>query len=281
MEESKIAAGERVEYLDVARGLTILMIIAFHVLGETNLVYHHFVDTMGLQVFLFVTGYFLKRFSIKKNIQKLVIPYIALLVFVRCYWDIRSQSGFNTQMQDLLKQILMGYTYDELWQGNGVFVGIAWFFPLLAACRLLYVLIGKISKDNFAVKGSLCFCLCCAGVVIGMTGIRLPWNLDVAMASLPFLFMGNLARVYRGQFTEMYKKIWILTGFFIVWGVMIHFYGYSELATRRYPNGVTFLVTSSLAMFIVIGISYLLYQYLPKVCKIFIIYGEYSMAVLP
>ena len=47
MEQKKINAG-RVEYLDVARGMTMMMIVVFHVLGETNLIYHRFVVTMGL-----------------------------------------------------------------------------------------------------------------------------------------------------------------------------------------------------------------------------------------
>ena len=81
-QEQTLVQKPRIEYLDIARGMTILMIVSFHVLGETILVYHHFVDTMGLQVFLFVSGYFYKKFDLWKNIKKLVIPYMLLLTVV-------------------------------------------------------------------------------------------------------------------------------------------------------------------------------------------------------
>ena len=45
-QEQTLVQKPRIEYLDIARGMTILMIVSFHVLGETILVYHHFVDTM-------------------------------------------------------------------------------------------------------------------------------------------------------------------------------------------------------------------------------------------
>ena len=101
MEQKKINAG-RVEYLDVARGMTMMMIVVFHVLGETNLIYHRFVVTMGLQVFLFVSGFFFRRFDVKKNLQKLVLPYALLLVTVRVYWDIMLHMARPGQVLDIL-----------------------------------------------------------------------------------------------------------------------------------------------------------------------------------
>ena len=279
-QEQTLVQKPRIEYLDIARGMTILMIVSFHVLGETILVYHHFVDTMGLQVFLFVSGYFYKKFDLWKNIKKLVIPYMLLLTVVRVYWDVRLHSGFDTQVTDLLKQFVIGYTYDTMWQQNGFFVGIAWFFPLLVASRLLYVIVTRIEKENLLVKGCLCLGLSCAGVVIGSHGIKLPWSLDVAMASLPFVYLGELARNYQQVFTAMYRKIWLLAAFLVTWAVMVFQYGISELASRLYPNGMTFLIISSLSMFVVIGAAYFLEHYLPKLGKVFVIYGKYSFAVL-
>ncbi len=279
MEQKKINAG-RVEYLDVARGMTMMMIVVFHVLGETNLIYHRFVVTMGLQVFLFVSGFFFRRFDVKKNLQKLVLPYALLLVTVRVYWDIMLHMARPGQVLDILKQIVLGYTLDETWQGNGFYVGIAWFLPMLVASRLVYAVICKMEKENYFIRGVLSVIVSCAGVVIGNQGIKLPWSLDVAMATVFFLFLGDFSHRYQEQVTAFLKKPWLLAVTFVTWGVTVYCFGYSELAVRSYPNGMTFLLVSTLSMSVVLGISYLIAQYLPYVTKVLCVCGKYSFLIL-
>lgn len=270
----------RIEYLDVARGITILMIVAFHVLGETHLLYHHFVATMGLQIFLFVTGYFYRGFNIRKNIKKLVIPYIALLVFVRLFWDVKLRLFSISQIKDILKQIVLGYTIDETWQGNGFFVGIAWFLPLLVSVRLVYAVICKAAHKDMAKKAFWALAVSCVGIVIGGYGIKLPWSIDVAMATIIFTFWGDAAHQYHNQSKQIFGNVWIVLAALLMWWGMQRCYGISELATRNYPHGLTFLCVSFFSTIVVLGISVWIERYLPKVSKVFAFYGKYSFAVL-
>lgn len=278
-EQRKKTTG-RVEYLDVARGITIWMVILFHVLGETSLIYHHFAATMVMEVFLFVSGYFFRGFDVKKNLLKLCLPYVLMLVIVRIYWDIALHMAEPGHILDVLKQAVLGYTIDGLWQGNGVYVGIAWFLPMLVAARLVYFVICRLGKEDDVVKGILAVVVSCAGVVIGNQGIRLPWSLDVAMATAFFMYLGDLAHRYPGKAESYFKKPWLLAASFAVWGVLVYCFGYSELPFRSYPNGMTFLISSTLSMSIVLGVSYLIARHLPHVTKILSVCGKYSFVIL-
>lgn len=280
MNHPKDMLNERIQYLDVARGMTILMIVAFHVLGETILIYHHFVATMGLQVFLFVTGYFFRRFDWKNNFKKLVIPYILLLITVRCYWDIRMHCGYTTQIADVAKQIILGYTIDDMWLGNGFFVGISWFFPLLFVTKLLYSLICKLTKQNELSKGVFCLALSCVGVIFGQKGMKLPWSIDVAMATLPFLYLGEVARIHAEKFQVLCKNICVMLVSFVAWGLLVYYFGISEMATRSYPQGMTFLMSSSFAMLAVFCLACCINHHLPQIGRFFAVIGKYSFVVL-
>lgn len=279
MGQTKDSAG-RVEYLDVARGITIWMVILFHVLGETSLIYHHFAATMVMQVFLFVSGYFFRGFNIKKNLRKLFLPYVLMLIVVRIYWDIVLCSAEPGHVLDVLKQAVLGYTIDGLWQGNGVYVGIAWFLPMLVAARLVYFVICRLEKKDYVVRGILSVIVSCAGVVIGNQGIRLPWSLDVAMATVFFMFLGDFTCHYQENVTAYLRKPWLLAASFVTWGVMVYCFGYSELPFRSYPNGMTFLIVSTLSMSVVLGISYLIACCLPYVTRVLSVCGKYSFVIL-
>jgi fucose 4-O-acetylase-like acetyltransferase len=271
---------KRVIYLDTARGITILLIVAFHVLGETYMVFHDFVASMCLEMFLFVSGYFFRGFDWKKNLQKLVLPYGMLLCFVRLYWDIRQRSGVTTQVADLLYQFVLGYTIDGLWIKKGYFVGIAWFFPLLVSSRLLYATLCKAVKEPLVIRGILCLMISGLGILLGKHIGRLPWSLDVAMAALPFVYMGNVAGKQPQFFENMYRKFWMMPVLLGIWLLLRNSFGYNELPTRQYPNGMTFLAVSFASMFLVMQIAYLVDAYLPKIAAVLGFYGKYSMAVL-
>lgn len=270
----------RIAYLDVARGLTMLMIVAFHVLGETSLVYHRFVVTMGLQVFLFVSGFFYRGFHLKKNLLKLVLPYALLLAVVRVYWDVALRIAWPGQVLEIAKQIVLGYTIDTLWQGNGFYVGIAWFLPMLVASRLVYWFVCKLGKDNYVMRGGLAVLVSCAGVVIGNQGIRLPWSLDVAMATIFFMYLGDFTHRYQDKVMEILEKPWIFLAAFVTWGVLVHCFGYSELAIRSYPYGMTFLLVSTLSMGVVLEVSYMISCHLRHVTKALRVAGQYSFMIL-
>jgi len=270
----------RIEYLDVARGLTIIMIVIYHVLGETNLFYHHFVTTMCIELFVFVAGYFYRGFDVKKNVVKLVLPYALLIIGVRVYWNFRLDTWDSNTISDILKQILLGNTYDYLWSGHGYFVGIAWFFPMLVVARILYSLICRIENENYLAKGFVALIISCAGVVIGSHGYYLPWSIDIAMAAIFFMFLGDFTCKYRDIAEALYKKIWYVPLMLIAWTVIVKCYGYGEFPFRSYPNGITFFVSSTLALFIVIMICFFINNHFKILTKILKTYGKYSFVVL-
>lgn len=273
---------KRVEYLDVLRGLTILMIVSFHVLGETILVYHHFVDTMGLQVFLFVSGYFYNGVNVKTSLKKIVLPYCVLLVLVRIIWNIRSHYWNIWQLKQLAQQIILGYTIDAYWENQSFYVGISWFLTLLVSIRVIYQLVVMIGRNNYFIRGLLATSLTMVGTIIGnmLGGEKVPWSVDVAMATMIFVFAGDLAHACADKFLEMIKKWWLSIPVLCLWWGMVRIYDYNELATRRYPNGMTHVMISGLALVAMIMISYFLYSHLHLVSGFLQKCGKYSLYIL-
>ena len=67
---------------------------------------------------------------------------------------------------------------------------------------------------------------------------------------------------------------------FVAWGLLIYYFGISEMATRSYPQGMTFIMSSSFAMLVVFCLAYLINDYLPQIGRILAFIGKYSFVVL-
>lgn len=272
----------RIEYLDVLRGLTMLMIVSFHVLGETIPIYHHFLATMVLQVFLFVSGYCFKGFDLKSNIKKLIMPYCVILILVRVVWNIRLGLWSFSQIKDLILQILLGYTIDGYWQDQSFYVGIIWFLTFLVSTRLIYAIICRMEQDNYFARGILCIVVSAAGTVIGTLsgGMKLPWSVDVAMATIIFMFAGDLAHKYKDNFEIFVHKYLYIFLLLVAWCVLVRLFDFNELATRKYPYGLTHICISLLAVIVMIMCSCLLNQYFHRLSRFLRFCGQYSMYIL-
>ena len=79
---------------------------------------------------------------------------------------------------------------------------------------------------------------------------------------------------------EILEKPWIFLAAFVTWGVLVHCFGYSELAIRSYPYGMTFLLVSALSMGVVLAVSYMISCHLRHVTKALCVAGKYSFAIL-
>lgn len=276
----KTAESKRIAYLDIARGTTMLLTIAFHVLGETFLPFHHFVASMCLTVFFFVSGYFFNGFHWRNVLQKLVIPYWIVLAAVRILWSIRTRKWRAAYIGRLLLQMFLGRTIDSMWPGQAKYVGIIWFLPLLACARLVYMGICRITGERVQIRGILCLLCSLIGVSIGDRGIRLPWSLDAALAAIPFMWMGEAARLYQRDRKRILSNPLSLGVLFAGWAFLTYFAGYSELAMRKYPYGLLWLVISAASTLFTIGISMQIDRHLKYPAAMLAWCGRYSMVLL-
>ena len=231
---------KRIKYIDIARGITIILMIIGHVL-ETGWK-RSVIFSFHMPLFIIISGLFYREKSLKENIKniflKLMLPYIITTLVVKICLYNHTQSILYC-LKDWINQIVFSYSY---W-GRVQFapeverLSILWFFPLLAIIRLMFFFLKKCSKDNSIRLFFLCITVTYLGYLLGKTGYWLPFSIDVAMLSTIFYYIGYLLNqkhilekiLLDGKSLILIMFIWLL-------GVK---YNWIELAGRNYLKTFT------------------------------------------
>lgn len=184
---------QRIEYLDMARGLAMLAVIWGHIMLEGwSFV---FVYSFDIPLFFFLSGMMFNTEKInnltnliKRIVRKLLIPYVIFACISWIVW-LLYKHVIGVEITDYflpLKQIVLAYGSSAFLMQNPPL----WFVTCLALVQLIYYLFSK-SGDRV----SLFLCLLCAvaGYALVMHGYtELPWNFEAAMSALLFFGAGNI-----------------------------------------------------------------------------------------
>lgn len=90
---------ERVQYLDIAKGIAIICIVIGHNLGIPAV--GHVVFTFHVPIFYFITGYLMNRNSsvsdfVKRRSKRLLLPYLytsLVMIVVTAAWNWMAWGG--------------------------------------------------------------------------------------------------------------------------------------------------------------------------------------------
>ena len=177
----------RIEWIDVSRGIGIIFVI----LGHLRFPYlTTWIYTFHMPLFFFLSGCVYKRRSFKefilKNIKSCFIPYWTLGVVIWGFYVIvnlfvgeKGLYGSNLEMLwNLVKQ--QGY-----WT--------IWFLACLFISQILFFVIDRLSNDKDYLGLLLSSVVCIAGFVYYRFGGHvLPWNIDIACIAQFFMRLGYL-----------------------------------------------------------------------------------------
>lgn len=134
----------RIEWIDIAKGLTIILIVFGHI--YENEIMHKILWSFHLQTFMFISGYLYKKRSnmeyIKRKIKTIMIPYLFFGILELIYFYlIESRFRENFPIQKSIIGLLTG-NYDGL-----VFNVHLWYLPFLFITSVLYNIINNIFKN--------------------------------------------------------------------------------------------------------------------------------------
>lgn len=197
--EVKIQTFKRDESFDLLKGLGIILMIWAHC--RTDAI-NHFAYTFHMPLFFFISGYFFKCRSFKKELfldfQRIVVPYVfTCLVMMLLAFSVFDKFTFGSMSRIAL--------YSPLWGGGifghlfavqeSLFVGPLWFLLGLLWTRLMACVLFRFIKSDM-VCGAIIFILAivakCAFEVLG----HIPLSFLQAFGCLGFFYMGNLAKKY-------------------------------------------------------------------------------------
>lgn len=192
----KIKKGQRIDYIDIAKGLGMLAVIWGHVhnVGVSNVLVYSF----HMQLFFFISGMMFNQRKydslwklVKNRSMTLLVPYAIYSVATWCVWASYQLLSPNS------KGILSSLLQTVIAQGSGGFMEHnvpLWFVTCLFVVEIAYYFICKI-KDWLNIVITL------AMAVIGHYMLNnnlsfdftlLPWNLESAMSAMLFYSVGHL-----------------------------------------------------------------------------------------
>lgn len=252
---------KRIEWVDIARGIAIICMIAGHSSIPTPL--SKYIWSFHMPLFFVVSGLFFKNpnvISFKslfiKRIFSLLIPYCFFTAVVMC--------GYIGTEYFKPAELYEG------WEGYAL-----WFVPVLFFAELIFYFIAKLKKSK------LIFCVCiltCLGKIWSIYSIKFPFKIDVVPFAIFFIASGYIASKHILKYKP---KAWLT----VVCGIMTIVLSQvlPKLGMGRNEFGVMVpnLFNALLGIFFIFSISI----YLAKISKNIIIgfvdyFGRNSLFVM-
>ena len=262
---------ERLHYIDIAKGIGIILVVWFHMPYLDRLpqfqLWGGYITTFYMPLFFLMSGLFYKPKSLGIKVRRLMIPYcffylVAFVVYA-------AKSLIKHQAVDWQNFLipLMGGTIN--YQNTPI-----WF--LLALAEMM-VLAFPICKRMKKVQGiTLGIVLGVIGYALGTTGVHIPYYIDVALLNMPFFLF---AYYYKEVILD---KLNSLSGIgLVVLSVIVYilFPGFTNVSQNAEPMGIVpFYVIAMSASLGIIGMMKPLQKV--KVVKALEYFGENSLVIM-
>lgn len=272
---------KRIEFVDLAKGITILIIALTHTYGDSGGRALEILSIFKVPTFFALSGLFFSTYDsfntfIKKKINQLVIPLLFTFIVLSLPWTILLElhSGGSISINNLL------FIPDTYKLNFGMAPG-AWFVLCLLLIVLFFYLIYIISKGNLFVLSLVAFSAGISGYLLNVIDVSLPIWIDTALTSMPFFLMGMVLGRYsvilRSDLSS--TKWWVaLIISALIFGYSIHMLGdgYIFYAGNRYSvNLICLFMGGGAGVLLVILISKIINK-LPLISFI----GRYSLIML-
>lgn len=281
--EKKMDRKLRVDWIDVTKGFTILIMILGHCLNlKTPL--RSIIFSFHMPLFLILSGYFYKvtpcwKTFIKKQFKSLMIPYICAIGIQYFLMILLGELRVENALVTGILSAVVGLSYtSKMSFGMAQGTGVLWFLPLLFVIRIIFRFINEYTKENIILSIMITISITLSGYWLGKAGYWLPFSFDVAMYSMCFYGMGYFFAKYNlvDKVCNDVRNIVCLI-FVLVLGI---YQSLSlELAVRYYPGILTCILVAVSGSFLSIYIC-------KQLCKTSIVktvltwYGKKTVLIL-
>lgn len=235
---------ERVKWVDIAKGFSILLVIVGHSIphrGFFKLIWS-IIFSFHMPLFFIISGFLFKsdefKNLIRKNFKRMLIPYLITYTIYFIYMIITSNGKISIYLVSMLygsgKQVPSIPTIQS--------IGALWFLVTLFLSNLIF---NWILRNSFK-KGTLVqFIYIIFACIIGylLKNIEyLPWSLDLALISQVFLYTGYKLKNFK-LFNGSKIPISSILILICLWLICINNYAF-DLNQRVYRDFTITLVGS-------------------------------------
>lgn len=294
---------KRMDYVDIARGLAILLVIFGHVKYE----YVPFCGSVHISVFFLLSGYLyqfgkddksLPSFGslVSKRTKRLLIPYFIYSAVLYLKYlaklvlshgtvkeAINAALGCIYSSSIIFKNVAPEDNFSGFVFGNGPL----WFLTaMVVSCVVFYALTYFVLKNQFHLGKivALMLALCAATwALCRFLPIYLPWTAEMALIGTVFMFLGAIARQY--DLVELLKKhpLFGLASSIVsvILFTLLHAWnGLANMAACEYGRSViAFVILGALGNVVVLYISIMI-EKVTGLSKAIAYIGQRTMIIL-
>jgi acyltransferase len=267
---------DRIDWVDIAKGIGIILIVFGHNLLPPYI--RQVVFAFHVPLFFFLSGMFfntrcnLKQFIIDKY-KKLVIPYFIFAITTYIFWFFVT-SRFDNYSHKTIPFIGIFY-------GNGtdpwmMFNAPRWFIVCLFSTEILFYFVYKAAKGKYKLIFALIIISVIGFLYSKFVAIRLPWGIDICFTSIIFYGTGYLFKNYFNIKKVKKTLVVFLIPCFAVLTVMFStLNGLIDMNYRIYNNYFFFYLAAFFGIFTIILLS----TVFPNL-KLIKYYGQNTLVIL-
>lgn len=238
----------RKKEIDLARGIGILLVV----LGHSNIssITHKFIYSFHMPLFFMISGYLYDEEKykdntlnfVKKKFNSYIVPYF-YLCFINLFL-VSIELIKNNNLKKIFKH-LIGIIYSRgttEWLPN---CSPLWFLTCIFCTEIIFYLINK--KNNKWIY--LLFCMVLGYLIYLNLTIKLFWNIDTALISIVYIFVGNLIKKYKILEKIKCTMIIVLLSIGIIF-ILLNNYNV-DFDANEYGN-IAFMYIASISMSLVV-----------------------------
>jgi len=269
---------KRIQYIDIARGLAMILIITGHSVAPGYV--QSAIYTFHVPLFFFVSGYFFKRRGfvslVSKNFKRLVVPYLVTSCVVIFYNVLKALSGrgWDGALQSLLAMLYCcGESVDY-----GFFripsCGVIWFLPALFFAMVI-VNFALERKHTALIVLLITACSWASGQIF-----LFPFGLQVGGFASLFLYAGYLEHAELNWLDRLYQNSVLQILLLALWAICFYFGGLFEIVVLRTPMLPLNLIGAFSGLYLFLCLCRWLDTLHLRMRSLLVILGQNTMIVL-
>lgn len=245
----------RFEYLDIAKGIGILLVVWAHILlvGPS----HRVIYAFHMPLFFLISGMLFRRekyqcfgIFLRKRAKRLLMPFVIYSVATWIIWAV-----FRFVRHDSVVSYWDPLLQTVIAKGSGAYMvhnSALWFIPCLFATEILYFVLFRL---NDIARLTVCAGCATLSFVLGYYfadawWFLLPWNFDAALIGVLFYCIGNIfaSKVPNSRLIEYSKDnigkilfLLVVSAGLLYWSAMQ--FGECSMGSSSYQcNGAVFII---------------------------------------
>ena len=259
---------KRIEYIDIARGIGILLVVMGHNdFAAISPFAHKVIYSFHMPLFFFLSGYFLKTAIgfwdfFKKRFNTIMKPYFFTIFLIYFFSISFGKMGFQTAIARIIKSVYgTGYYLDwvQLWFLPHLFVASLYAFLFYAVMRRVdsrwlrwLVLLLTLGMASLFLQRFYPFSFSIFGKDYELFG--LPFSLDLLLLSGFFFILGSEARQLTSE--SFFSNVFVLIGTGALMILMnLFFSARIDFNTRLYESFVINTIEAIIGIVFVLALS--------------------------